>query len=157
MKRLYVGIALLLLGCAAALADDLLTRFGALTINEEKVLLFRGTPVSPEVKGNASLSVIEKFEMGASDVVLIRDNGGTACPALFHFVTLSASGAKATPAFGTCSDLVRAARRGDTITVSMPGYRGPFESSAGRAKAAKEKHVFTFSNGIVTENGKPAR
>jgi hypothetical protein len=34
---------------------------------------------------------------------------------------------------------------------------GPFEPKAPRAKAAKEKHVFTFRAGVVAEHGKPVK
>jgi hypothetical protein len=89
--------------------------------------------------------------------VLVTDNGGTACPALYYFVTVTKSGAKATRAFGTCSDLIKVKRTGDSISVSMPGYRGPFESKRSQNRAARENHVFIYHAGVVTENGKPVK
>jgi hypothetical protein len=154
VKKLYIPLAVLALA-AAALAQGVSTRFGKLDVNSEKILTFKGRPVNPVVQGNDSLSLLDKFSIGATDVVLIRVDGGTACPALYHFVTVSATGAKATKFFGTCSDQAEAARKGDAITLTMPGFEGPFESAAKQVKAEKERHVFVFRNGAVTENGKP--
>jgi hypothetical protein len=160
MKRIIPAIVLLLLASiasagAAAPDEEMGTRFGELTTNDENVLLFKGKPVTPRVKAPNGISAVEKFEIGDTDVLLLAEQGGTACPASFWFVSVSAAGAKATSWFGTCSDKFRTSRTGSTITVSMPGFQGPFEPPAARAKAAKERHVFTFSNGELTENGKP--
>ncbi len=156
MKKLLLLIALSLAMTGTAAAQGTRTRYGTLDVDND-VLTFKGRPVKPEVKGSAGLSLLDKFRMGATDVVLVRDNGGTACPARSYFVTVSADGAKVTHSFGTCSDHAEAFRRGETITVTMPGYQGPFNTAAERAKAAKEKHVFVLRDGAVTENGKPAK
>jgi hypothetical protein len=154
VKKLYIPFAVLVLG-AAAFAQGVGTRFGLLDVDGEKVLSFKGRPVKPLVQGNDGLSLLDKFSIGATDVVLVRNNGGTACPALYHFVTVSAAGAKATKFFGTCSDQAEAARKGDAVTLTLHGFQGPFEPEAKQAKADKERHVFVFRDGVVTENGKP--
>jgi len=46
---------------------------------------------------------------------------------------------------------------GESISLSMDGYRGPFEPEVERRKAVRETLFFVFHNGEVTENGKPAR
>jgi len=53
------------------------TRFGVLSVNDEQKLLFKGQPFEPPIEGNNSLALGEPYEMGASDVVLVTDNGGT--------------------------------------------------------------------------------
>ena len=160
MHRYILGIALLLLAGSSVLAQETntsTTRFGALTVSDAGILLFKGTPVHPAVSANNSLDLGEPYQIGDADVVLVTDNGGTACPALHYFVTVRRSGAKVTPAFGTCSDLIKIRRTGDSISVSMPGFQGPFESRRAQMRAARERHVFIYRAGVVTENGKPVK
>ena len=127
------------------------TRFGSLTVNSQKILEFNGRPLEPVIKGNNSLSLGEPVRVGATDVVLVTDNGGTACPFLYYFVTASKSGAKATPSFGTCGEIAEVRSVGRSISVVMPGYRGPFEPEKERSKAQRQKHIFIFRDGVVTE------
>lgn len=155
MYKKLTYLAVLIIATTSAFAEDIPTRFGALKINDENMLLYKGHPLSPEIRGNSSLSILGNYQLGASDILLIQDNGGSACPALFYFVAISASGVKATPAFGTCSDLVKVKQKGDVVSVIMPGYQGPFSPKADHVKAAKQKHVFLYKGGLLTENGKP--
>ena len=160
MRKYIFAIALLLLAGISALAQEdknVTTRFGALTVSDAGVLLFKGTPVQPTIEANNSLDLSEPYQIGAVDVVLVTDNGGTACPALFYFVTVKESGVKVSPAFGTCSDLTKIKRAGDSISVFMPGFQGPFESKRAQTRAARERHVFIYRAGVVTENGKPVK
>jgi len=133
------------------------TRFGALSVSEAGVLLFQSDPVRPIIEANNSLDLSKPYQIAASDVVLVTDNGGTACPALYYFVTVTKSGVKVTPSFGTCSDLIKIKRSGDSISVSMPGYQGPAESKQAQRRAARESHVFNYHAGAVTENGRPVK
>jgi hypothetical protein len=160
MRKYIFGIALLLLIATNALGQEtttIQTRFGTLTVNDSGLLLFTGTAVQPRIEANNSLDLSEPYQIGSSDVVLATDNGGTACPALYYFVTVTKSGAKATPPFGTCSDLIKIKRNGDSISASMPGYEGPSESKRAQSRAARERHVFIYHAGVVTENGKPVK
>jgi hypothetical protein len=160
MRKYIFGITLLLLADPSAPPQEIstvTTRFGALTINDAGVLLFKGTPVQPTIEANNSLDLSEPYQIGASDAVLVTDIGGTACQALYYFVTVTKSGAKMTPSFGTCSDLIKVKRTGDSISISMPGYQGPFESKRAQLRAAREKHLFIYRAGVVTENGKPIK
>ena len=154
MRKYIISFSLLLIAGASALAQETTTRFGALTVNDDKMLLFKGRPLNPPIQANNSLDVGKPYQIGATDVVLITDNGGTACPFLYYFVTVSASGAKPSPLFGTCAEVTTARRTGDSISVYMPGFEGPFESQRKQLRAAMEKHVFIFRAGVVTENGK---
>jgi hypothetical protein len=128
------------------------TRFGELSVRRDEVLRFNERPLEPLLKGNNGLYVGKPFVIGEADVVLVTVVGGTACPDLYWFVTVTRAGASATPSFGTCSVALSVTRAGDTIAVSMRGYRGPFEPEAERAKAAAQTHVFVFHDGVVTED-----
>ena len=160
MSRYILGVALFLFAGAGVQAQEtatIQTRFGALTVNDAGVLLFKGAPLQPTIEANNSLDLGEAYQIGSSDIVLVTDNGGTACPALYYFVTVTKSGAKPTPAFGSCSDLLKIKRTGDSISVSMPGYAGPSEPKRAQTRAARERHVFIYRTGVVTENGKPVK
>lgn len=160
MWKYVLGITLLLLTGISALAQEtntVSTRFGSLTVSDKGVLLFKGAPVQPKVEANNSLDLSKPYSIGSADVVLVTDNGGTACPASYYFVTITKAGAKVSPSFGTCSDLIKIRRSGDSISVSMPGYQGPFESKRAQLRAAREHHVFIYRAGRVTENGKPIK
>jgi hypothetical protein len=131
------------------------TRFGPLSVGKDRMLMFKGQKLDPPIEGNNSLNLGVPFRIGSNDVALIVDNGGTACPSLYYLVTVNKDGAKATKAFGTCSELETIKRTGDSISISMRGFKGPFEPASERRKASREHHVFVFRNGIVTESGKP--
>ena len=133
------------------------TRFGLVSVREDdNLLLFKGKPVAPAIEGNNSLSIVAQYEMGQSDVLLLQDTGGTACPALFRFITVSAAGLRATPEFGTCSEIIypTVEFKTGTVTVAMNGFMGPANSAAEKSKAYMTKTVFRFAKGQVTENGK---
>ena len=164
-RRVFAAALLVSVGAAATAAFaalEIATRFGALQIVGQygDALSFKGRRV---LQGHNALSGVETFRFGsgadpahAADVVLVEEAGGTACPALYYFVRVSASGeVKATTAFGTCGEFDSVTRKGDTILVTLPGYLGPFEHEAARAKAARERHVYTYRNGALTKNGFP--
>jgi hypothetical protein len=157
MFKSFVLIASLSLLTFSAFAEDIPTRFGPLNINDENMLLYKNRPLNPEIQGNNSLSVAGTYQLGNSDVVLIQDNGGSGCPVIFYFVTTSASGVTASSAFGTCTDLIDVKPMADSISVTMTGFAGPFNSKAQQQKAAKEKHVYVFKAGVVTEKGKSVK
>src|SRR6266536_5438631 len=106
MRKFIFIVTMMLFVSTAALAQEtntITTRFGVLTVNDAGTLLFKGAPFKPTIEANNSLDLSKPFEIGAADAVLVTDNGGTSCPALYYFVTVTKSGAKVTPAFGTCS------------------------------------------------------
>jgi hypothetical protein len=158
-KSIFV-IALILLITFGTLAQEdnsVSTRFGPLTVSDVGVLLFRDSPIEPKIEANNSLDLGQAYQIGNSDVILLTDIGGTACPATFYFVTVTKAGARVTPGFGTCSDLIKMKRIGDTISVSMPGYRGPTMSRRSQERAARERHTFVYRAGVVYENGRPVK
>jgi hypothetical protein len=122
-----------------------------LRVSSTGELLFHGHPLQPPIRANSSLAIGRVFHMDGSDVVLVKDTGGTACPYLYYLVTIRASKAKATPEFGSCAEVVTAGRKGTSIVLTMHGYRGPFEPEADRRKAAHELRTFVFADGKVSE------
>lgn len=136
------------------------TRYGVLSVREEgNALLFKGKPVIPAIEGNSSLSIVASYELGKNDVFLLQDTGGRMCPALFQFVTINAAGLRATPVFGTCSEIIYPTMdsKTATITVTVNGFRGPFEPEVEKQKAYMTKTVFRFANGQLTENEKSVK
>ena len=129
------------------------TRFGKLEVNRGGILVFKDIPVEPKIQVNTRIDLGTPFQIGDSDIVLVIDEGGTACPFQYHFVTLNRSGAHATKAFGTCNEATSIKRDGDSIIVRMRGYRGPFEPQAERQRATEERHTFAFHDGTVKEIG----
>jgi hypothetical protein len=130
------------------------TRFGMLSIDDNNVLQYQGHPLAPSIEGNNSLDIIRTFQLASQELVLVQDNGGTACPALFHLVTVSKNGATATKAFGTCSDTVKTAQSGGSVTVTMPGFAGPAEPEAEQRKAGSQQHIFQLRGGVLAMDGK---
>lgn len=157
MFRLKTLVVALFFMSSIVFAEDIPTRFGLLQIDSENMLLYNNRPLNPEIQGNSRLITNETFQIGNKDIVLIQDVGGTACPSLFYFVSISINGIEATPPFGTCSDLIKTKQIAETISVRMAGFQGPFEPEEAKRKAAKEIYVFTFKNGVLTENGKIVR
>jgi hypothetical protein len=145
----------LLIATNISLAQDIPTRFGSLKIDNDYQLLYKGKPLVPEIRGNNGLSLIGSYQLNEkNDIVLLQDVGGSACPALFLFVTVSSGMAKSTSPFGSCSDLAVVTKNIDSITVTMPGYKGPFESKTSKAQAEKQKVIYVFKDGALSENGK---
>ncbi len=158
MSRIHplaLAAAVLLATSPMALAQSVNTRFGPVSVNQD-VLMFRGRPVTPSIEGNTSLGLDQVLQVGASDAVIVRDNGGSACPVLFHVVMVSAQGAKASPAFGTCSEAAEVSKKGDGVSLRMPTVSSFMEQRAGKGDAGR-MHVFVVVNGAVTDNGKPYR
>jgi hypothetical protein len=157
LRRGAIFVSALLLAACCAFAQEQAkhsTRFGSLSVGRNKELLFRGRALEPPIVGNNGLEVGAPFRVGAADVVLVTNNGGTACPYLYYFVSITRSEAKPTPSFGTCSVATSVNLRGNSISVTMHGYRGPFEPETERQRAAAEWHVFVFREGVVVESGK---
>ena len=129
------------------------TRFGTLAVAADNVSLqMNGKPVLPGVAGNNSLSIVANYELGNADVVLVQNTGGAACAAMYSFITLTKINLRATPEFGTCSDIIRVTSDlKSAVTVVIVGFSGPFESPAERRKAGITKTVFRYANGQITK------
>jgi len=133
------------------------TRYGVLSVREDdNTLLFKGKPVSPDIEGNNSLSIVASYELGKNDVFLLESAGGTACPALYRFVRINGSGLHATSEFGTCSDIIYpTSDLKESVTVAVVGFAGSGESAAAQRRAAMTKTVYKYLNGQIWVNGKP--
>lgn len=151
-----IGVETLVHGYESAMK----TRFGTVSVrDDDKALLFKGKPVQPAIEGNSNLHIVARYEWGADDVLLLQDTGGSACPAQFRIVQLSAKGLNTSPAFGTCSDLIYPSFDAKTgVTVTMVGFAGPFESEAAQKKAGMSKAVYRWDGkGALVENGRTLR
>ena len=156
-------VSVILLSAALAQAapeyvDDqsVRTRFGVLRIDDDQVLRHDGRLVAPLVRGNYSLDVLDVYEVGNTDVVLLEDLGGAACPIKLFILTLSVRRTSVTGPFGTCSEIVHLTRHGDAIQIEMYGFAGP-EAPQADQRRARRKHTFRFEDGVLTENGEPVR
>lgn len=122
------------------------TRFGRVSVDDEERLVFKGKLVQPEVAGNNGLSIVRQYEVGSSDILLIQNTGGTACPALYHFATVTARGMTVTPEFGSCSDLIATYQEGARIRVLMPklvsGNMSHMANDGGKQVWTKATFVF---------------
>lgn len=128
-------------------------RFGEFNINELNVLLYNGKPLFPNIQGNYSLSILNIYHNDDSDIILIQNNGGTACPAIYHIVEVSSShDVIATSKFGSCSDLVSFKKSKQGIFVTMPGFQGPFEPESNQRMAALQKHSYLYKDGKITQS-----
>ena len=115
------------------------------------VLMYAGRPTHPRVEGNNSLEIKQRFRLVDRDLYLVQDTGGTACPATFYVAEVGRAGFRISSSFGTCSDLIKTARRSDALSFSMPGFKGPFESESDQEQAALETHTFVYENGSLEE------
>jgi hypothetical protein len=153
---LFVALLVVSCGCLAQSAEELRvqTRFGVLSLDNKDRLLFKDRLIEPVMQANSGMDAGKPFHVGNSDVVLVTIIGGTACPFLYHFVTLTQSGAKATNSFGTCNEAQLVESKGDSISLTMHDYRGPFEPEAERAAAFKRTVIFVFRDGVILRDGK---
>lgn len=121
----------------------------------------RATPSTEwePVQGDVTLRMVDGYEGASTDAVVLMSTGGTACPALFRVVTLSQSGAMATPEFGACSEVVRIFPREGTeptLEIRMTEHRGPFNDPQERLQAAMRLQRYVFEDGQVRKVGPDA-
>lgn len=115
------------------------------------------SPAAAEpVQGNSALHIAAHFELEGQDIVLLQDTGGTACPALYRFATLSPQGIGVTPEFGTCTNIATVAideghGGSHEPIVTMNGSRGPFEPEEEQRRAHMQLHRFVLRQGQVHE------
>lgn len=130
--------------------DSVNTRFGRVSSNEDLQLLFKGKPL-PGLMGD--FSIARQYESGAADVLLIESAGGTACPAMYRFATVTARGITVTPEFGSCSDLIATYQEGARIRVLMPKLvSGSMSNMANEGRQRIwAKATYVFAQGRVTE------
>ncbi|WP_321926896.1 hypothetical protein [Paraburkholderia guartelaensis] len=131
------------------------TPFGKLSESDDNVLLLDGKPVSPQIQGNNSLSFIAQVALKNRRAVLVQDNGGTACPAMFRWVTLRDDGYTVSNWFGSCSDLAKVSAAAGKLIVTMPDFVGDAAPEAEQKRVARRKMTYVYDGKNLTENGKP--
>lgn len=135
------------------------TRFGEVVVQEgDSAVLVNGQTVLPAQE--ESLSIVRNAPVGAEDVLLLQSGSGTACPALFRVMAVSAQGVQVSPQFGSCSDLVSAVvqtkpNQAEKLVIRMVGFAGPFEPEEEQRKAARQVLEFIYQQGSLTREGKP--
>ena len=135
------------------------TRFGEVVVQEgDSSVLVNGQTV---LTGQGEpLSIVRNAPVGAEDVLLLQSGSGTACPALFQLLVVSAQGTQVSPKFGSCSDLVFAVveekrNQAPRLSIRMLGFAGPFEPEEEQRKAALKMVEFVYQQGALTRDGKP--
>ncbi len=109
------------------------------------------------VQGDVALHLVAHFELPDRDIMLLQSTGGTACPALYRFATLTQQGIAVTPEFGTCSDiasiLLPDPQPGNDPepVLSIIDFKGPYEPEAEQQQAARSLHRFALRQGKVLE------
>ncbi len=153
MKK-TLALALIAVTITAAATETIATRYGQLKTDEDgRELLYKGKSI---VEGNNGIRLVKKFQIGETDVLLLQDRGGNACPSLYRFVSLQKTGGTVSELFGSCNDLTAATQNGDTIQVSIPGYlmvNGRYKESGEKTKCA-----FEYKSGSIIRSEKsPAK
>jgi hypothetical protein len=135
------------------------TRFGEVVMQEgDSAVLMNGQTVLPAQE--EPVSIVRNAPVGAEDVLLLQSGSGTACPALFQLLVVSAQGVQVSPKFGSCSDLVFAVveekrNQAPKLSIRMLGFAGPFEPEEEQRKAAQKLVEFVYQQGALTLDGKP--
>jgi hypothetical protein len=138
--------------------SEVVTRYGVVAADRENLtLLWRGKPLWPA--GSGSFSVVRHVSSwGQGELLLVQNTGGSACPALYRWIEVSQRGVRASPEFGTCSDLAypfleESPEGQPQAVVRMVEHVGPLGTEALRRKAGRTRVEFVFSGGQLTQNG----
>jgi hypothetical protein len=136
-------ISLLLFFSNSVFSDELMTRYGKLSIDEENAVIYLNEkPVEPAIDSISSFAFEKKFQIGWSDVVLLNIGGGSGCAAKYMFLIVTSAKFAHTNEFGNCSDLPIVKQQRNKIIVKMLKPKG----------SGYEKYI--YSDGVVTQNGK---
>jgi hypothetical protein len=109
-------------------------------------MIYRSEMVQPFVVASNQLMVISTIELKDADVVLVQQPQVAGCQGRFVFVTIDATKARATPAFGTCVDeQAEPTLEHDEITFEMSNLND------------KGTTRFFFQNGEVHTSGEPLK
>ena len=100
------------------------------------------------------------LELDEEDAVLVQSKGGSACPALFRLLMLSAQETRVSPQFGSCSDLAKATLEKDANgayqpVITMLDFKGSMEPEADQLKASQTVLRYALQRGQILLNGKP--
>ena len=123
----------------------------------EPVAASLGNGTAEVVRGNSLLHLVAHFELPDRDIVLLQSTGGTACPALYRFATLTQQGIAVTPEFGTCSDIASIVLpdpqpgNDPEPVLSIVGFQGPSNPEAEQQREARSLYRFALRQGKVLE------
>lgn len=137
------------------------TRYGQVQVkvspdSGQETLYFNHKMVLPKIEGNNGLSVEGIYQLHMDDVVLVQDIGGSGCPVQLYFVKISPKQKlTVSPAFGSCSDLIKVTAKPDQIVVTMPDFMGAPESEAQKRQIAQKKMTYSYDGKLLKQNGKP--
>lgn len=133
-------------GSAVAEPVTINTRFGSIKNNSDDLLEFKGKLLKPDVAVVSSAYVVATFKLASSDVVLVSQAAGNACPGQYVYVTIDADAAKVSPTFGTCYDeQIKPVQVGESVAFAMKKVKG------------KGSVRYIYERGIVFEDGKPLK
>lgn len=100
------------------------TPYGTLEVRSsdyvyESHLLFDGKRVQPDIHGIVNITYA--YQVGKDRVVLIAvDTGSSTCAVAYHWMTIHKGGYRITEPFGSCSEDIRVATRGQQFVLSTP-------------------------------------
>lgn len=139
------------------------TRYGQFQIKESDdyprgALYFNNKLVNPMVEGNTSLDVRGIYQLNSDDILLVEEIGGSGCPVTLYFVKISSTKKlTVSPAFGSCSDLIKVNASASKIVVKMPDFMGVPDNEAQQIAGAKHKITYIYDGQVLKENGKIIR
>lgn len=140
--------------------DLVKTRYGQFQIKAsdeypQGALYFEHKLVKPVISGNNSLAIEGIYTLSTDDLLLVQDIGGSGCPLTLYFVKISLSkNIRVSPAFGSCSDLIKVSVKPKKIIITMPDFIGASETEQQDRAVAKHKMTYIYDGNLVTENGK---
>lgn len=135
------------------------TRFGEVVVQDmDSSILVNGRAVLGAQEER--MSIVRQAPVGSVDVLLLQSGSGTACPALFRVLAVSAEGVQISPIFGTCSDLVTAKvdeppNQAPRLVIRMVDHKRPFESEVEERKASRQILEYVYQQGSLTHQGMP--
>lgn len=136
------------------------TRYGKFQIKESQTyprgaLYFNQKLVTPVIEGNNGLSIENIYKLQKDDVALVEEIGGSGCPVTLYFVKVTPTKQlSVSPAFGSCSDLIKVSAKTNQIIITMPNFIGAPESAEQERRVAKRKMTYIYNGNVVKENGK---
>lgn len=128
--------------CAHANNTEIQTRFGKLESDSAHILTFKGKYFSDDAYFDDPKSLIAKFELQNSDVLVVNTDNGPSCPAQFYLINVSKNGANSTVVHGECSaERIQPVLQNQTIAFTSKRMNG------------KGSNRYTYQNGELRKNG----
>ena len=105
--------------------------YGTLTVETseyvyESELYLNNKPVQPTLQGLLDISYIYDLKQAHAVLVSVSD-GNPKCAVRYHWVVLKPNGYSVSPAFGSCSELIKVSSKGKRLIVATPSAQNPSE------------------------------